>query len=218
MGADIPKQYLQLAGRTVLEHTLHKLAATPGIDGIVLALSTGDPYWPTLDVQLDIPLRVVAGGRERVHSVVNAAASIISELGDDSWLLVHDAARPCVHVADIVRLMSAVGNHPCGGILAAPVRDTMKWSSGCEIERTVDRSALWHALTPQLFRAGLLFEALQAGLARPETITDEASALEQLGYAPLLVEAPLDNLKITRPEDLPLAEFHLQRAQRHVGS
>ncbi len=214
MGADIPKQYLPLAGRTVIEHTLRKLAAVPGLAGIVVAISEGDAWWPTLDLDLGMPLRTVAGGQERVHSVFNAVTSLLPALDADDWLLVHDAARPCVHVDDIVTLMRAVQDHPCGGILAAPVRDTMKLAGeGREIERTVDRSRLWHALTPQLFRAGLLHEALEKGLAHPERITDEASAVEQLGFSPLLVEGPMDNLKITRPEDLPLAEFYLQREQ-----
>ena len=212
MGADIPKQYLPLAGRTVLEHTLRKIAATPRVEGIMLSLSAADEWWPTLDVTLDVPLRIVAGGAERVHSVFNAVAAIIPELNDADWLLVHDAARPCVHVADIGRLIETVRDHECGGILAAPARDTMKLAGDAgEIVETVDRSRLWHALTPQLFRAGLLHEALEAGLKHPERITDEASALELLGYSPLLVEGPMDNLKITRPEDLPLAEFYLQR-------
>lgn len=212
MGADIPKQYLPLAGRTVLEHTLRKIAATPRVEGIMLSLSAADEWWPTLDVTLDVPLRIVAGGAERVHSVFNAVAAIIPELNDADWLLVHDAARPCVHVADIERLIETVRDHECGGILAAPARDTMKLAGDAgEIVETVDRSRLWHALTPQLFRAGLLHEALEAGLKHPERITDEASALELLGYSPLLVEGPMDNLKITRPEDLPLAEFYLQR-------
>ncbi len=212
MGADIPKQYLPLAGRTVLEHTLQKIAATPRVEGIVLSLGAADEWWPTLDVALDAPLRIVTGGAERVHSVFNAVAAIAPELDDTDWLLVHDAARPCVHVADIERLIDAVADHECGGILAAPARDTMKLAGDAgEIVETVDRSRLWHALTPQLFRAGLLHRALEAGLAHPERITDEASALEWLGYSPLLVEGPMDNLKITRPEDLPLAEFYLQR-------
>lgn len=212
MGSDIPKQYLPLAGKTVIEHTLHKLAATPGLDGIVVALGRDDPWWPDLNIDVGIPLHVVEGGRERVHSVFNAVDDILPKLGEDDWILVHDAARPCVHVQDIVRLIDAVATHVCGGILAAPVRDTMKYAAADgTIDATVDRSSLWHALTPQLFRAGMLHQALTAGLAHPERITDEASALELLGYAPRLVAAPMDNLKITRPEDLPLAEFYLQR-------
>jgi len=212
MGADIPKQYLPLAGKTVIEHTLRKLAAVPGLAGIVVALGAADAWWPTLDIDLPVPLQTVVGGRERVHSVFNAVVALMPELAADDWLLVHDAARPCVHVGDIVALMRAVADHPCGGILAAPARDTMKQAGeGGRIAHTVDRSRLWHALTPQLFRAGLLHEALRRGLDHPERITDEASALEQLGHAPLLVEGPMDNLKITRPEDLPLAEFYLQR-------
>ncbi len=212
MGSEIPKQYLPLAGQTVIEHTLHKLAAVPGLSGIVVSLGRDDAWWAELDIDVGVPLRVVEGGRERVHSVFNAVEDIMPQLGDDDWLLVHDAARPCVHVEDILRLMETVLAHPCGGILAAPVRDTMKRAAADgNIEATIDRSTLWHALTPQLFRAGLLHQALAAGLANPEKITDEASALELLGYAPRLVAAPMDNLKITRPEDLPLAEFYLQR-------
>ena len=212
MGSDIPKQYLPLAGKTVLEHTLNKLAAIPGIEGIVLALGRDDPWWAKLKLDPGVPLRVVEGGQERVHSVFNAVAEIFPELTDNDWLLVHDAARPCVRVDDMLRLIDAVASHPCGGILAAPVRDTMKRAAADgSIAETVDRSMLWHALTPQLFRAGLLHEALMAGLAYPERITDEASALESLGHSPLLVEAPSDNLKITRPEDLPLAEFYLRQ-------
>lgn len=210
MGGDLPKQYLRLHDCPVIVHTLNRLAAVPSIDGIVVVVGEDDPYWPALDIQIEKPLRVITGGEQRVHSVFKGVETIWPELNDNDWLLVHDAARPCVCIADINNLIDAVSGHVCGGILATPVRDTMKLAAANgEIEATLDRSRMWHALTPQMFRAPLLYEALKAGLNYPEKITDEASALELQGYTPLLVEGRADNLKITRPEDLALAEFYL---------
>jgi 2-C-methyl-D-erythritol 4-phosphate cytidylyltransferase len=213
MGGELPKQYLCLHGLPVLVHTLKKLAAVRFIEGIVVIIGKDDPYWPTLDIQIKKPLRVVVGGRERVHSVLNGVENIIPDLNENDWLLVHDAARPCVRIEDINNLIEGVSEHSCGGILATPVRDTMKQAAANgEIESTLDRARMWHALTPQMFRAPLLYKALKAGLDYPEKITDEASAMELQGYAPLLVEGHADNLKITRPEDLALAEFYLGSA------
>lgn len=211
MGGSLPKQYLRLHDDPVIIHTLKKLAATPLIEGIIVVISETDPYWPELKIPVDLPVRVVTGGEHRVHSVFNGVEAIASELCNDDWILVHDAARPCVRNADIVKLIDAVKDHKCGGILATPVRDTMKQAAeNNAIKATLDRSTLWHALTPQIFRASLLLEALTAGLNDPDRITDEASALESQGYSPLLVEGHADNIKITRPEDLALAEFYLK--------
>ncbi len=211
MGGKLPKQYLNLHGRPIILHTLKKLAATPLMEGIVVVIGKDDPYWPELTIPVDRSIRIVTGGEHRVHSVFKGVESIAPELGDDDWILVHDAARPCVRNADIIKLIDSVSDHPCGGILATPVRDTMKQAAeNHEIQATLDRSAMWHALTPQMFRAPLLLAALKAGLSHPEKITDEASALERLGYSPLLVEGHADNIKITRPEDLSLAEFYLK--------
>lgn len=213
MGASIPKQYLSLCGEAVIAHTLRKLAAIDEIEGIVLSLASDDGWWPELDLDLAKPLVVVEGGEERVHSVYNAVSYFErNETAIPNWFLVHDAARPCVRLDDIRKLIDTVQAHPCGGILAARVRDTMKRSSGNGgITETVNRSNLWHALTPQLFRSEILREALKAAMDYPKAITDEASAVETLGLSPQLVEGHMDNIKITQPEDLRLAEFFLQQ-------
>jgi len=212
MQADRPKQYLPLAGQTVIQHTLNKLAAVPEIAGIIVALDADDAYWPKLDIELNIPLHRVDGGAERVHSVFNAVDSIVDQLDNNDWLLVHDAARPCVRVEDIRNLLAVITDHPCGGLLASPVVDTMKQADADgEVAITVDRDYLWHALTPQCFRASLLHQALEQGIQNPNAITDESSALEAMGHFPRLVQGGSDNIKITRPEDLALAEFYLQR-------
>lgn len=212
MQSDRPKQYLPLAGKTVIQHTLEKLAAVPQVTGIVMALGADDAYWDELKIKLSKPLKIVEGGKDRVHSVFNAVSSIADALNEDDWLLVHDAARPCVQVKDIIQLIEAVSEHECGGLMAVPASDTLKMSNDRQyVEKTIDRSRIWHALTPQCFRAPLLLEALKKGIKHPQGITDESSAMEAMGYQPLLVEGRSDNVKITRPEDIALAEFYFQR-------
>ncbi len=211
-GAHIPKQYLPLRGRPVLQHTLERLAALPGLEGVVVAIGAADRWWADLQLALPCPLEVVPGGAERVDSVLRAARHLAPWLGEGDWLLVHDAARPCVRPDDILRLMDAVRDHPCGGLLGTPVRDTMKdVDADGTVRATVDRSRLWHAYTPQLFRAPLLLAALEVAVAEGRPVTDEASAMEAAGHAPRMVEGHADNLKITRREDLALAEFFLAR-------
>lgn len=208
----IPKQYLTLQGRTVLEQTVHRLAAEARIEAIAIAVTADDPYWT--EQQFDIPQHVLRapGGDERCHSVLNAL-SVLREHGADSedWVLVHDAARPCVRQQDIAQLIDEVTRQSQGGLLAIPVRDTMKQADNRQcVEQTIDRSNLWHALTPQMFRLGELESALNTALSDGYLVTDEASAMEHIGQHPILVEGRGDNIKITRPEDLPLAEFYLQ--------
>lgn len=214
MEADRPKQYLPLAGRTVLEHTLACFAEHPRVRGIVLAIALDDPFWPDLVLDIERPVHVVPGGEERAQSVLNAL-DLLAALGQPSdWVLVHDAARPNLARGDLDRLIVRVEQDAVGGILAVPVRDTMKRADGAgRIAHTEPREGLWHALTPQMFRLGLLRESLQQALAAGVRVTDEASALEHAGLRPLLVEGRADNLKITRPEDLELAEFFLTRRQ-----
>ncbi|TFH84998.1 2-C-methyl-D-erythritol 4-phosphate cytidylyltransferase [Billgrantia azerbaijanica] len=215
MGADRPKQYLDLAGRPLMVHTLARLhAAFPGAR-LVLCLDVADadfdPAW--------VPFahwRRVAGGAERVDSVANALAAIVDTASDDELVLVHDVARPCVTVDDLRRLHERLADDPVGGLLAAPVADTMKRDDGTgRVAATESRDGLWHALTPQGFRYGLLRRALAAARTRGVVVTDEASAVEALGLAPCLVAGRRDNLKITHPEDLALAERILaaQRAE-----
>lgn len=214
MQADRPKQYLQLTGRTVLEHTLARFTAHPRVRGIVLSIAKDDPYWPSLELDVSVPVHVVPGGQERSDSVLNALAllSVISSPSD--WVLVHDAARPCLARIDLDRLIAAVEHDPVGGILAVPVRDTMKRANGTgRIDHTESRDGLWHAMTPQMFRLGMLRESITLAIEVGVKVTDEASALEHTGHQSILVEGRADNIKITRPEDLALAEFFLGRMQ-----
>lgn len=214
MGADRPKQYLSLAGRTVLEHTLDCFAGHPRVRGMILAIALDDPYWPELALEVCVPVHVVPGGEERAQSVLNALDLLMALAKPQDWVLVHDAARPNLAREDLDRLIMTVEQDAVGGILAVPVRDTMKRADeSARILHTEPREGLWHALTPQMFRLGLLHQALTRALAAGLKMTDEASAMEYAGFAPRLVEGRADNLKITRPEDLDLAEFFLSRKQ-----
>jgi len=210
MQADCPKQYLQLNGFTILQHTLQRLRDSLPSAQITVAVATDDPYWD----QYTYPDNVVrvAGGAERCHSVHNALIALQNQADDEDWVIVHDAARPCVRPEDIQHLLDRVMTHTVGGLLALPVRDTMKRANAAgEIITTVSRDNLWHALTPQVFRYRVLLHALTEALNRTELVTDEAQALEKLGYTPLLVAGQADNIKITHPDDLALAERYLQQ-------
>ena len=217
MGSDRPKQYLSLAGRRVIEHTLARIAGHRAIAGTVVALSPGDPYWPEVALPQGERVERVDGGTERCHSVLNALARL-AELGDEAdWVLVHDAARPCLRVEDIDHLIGSLRDHPVGGLLALPVADTLKRGNDqAEVEQTVDRSHMWRALTPQMFRLGPLRRALGEALAQDKLVTDDASAMEQAGFRPLLVQGHGDNIKITHPADLALAELYLQQQARET--
>ncbi|MDC0611171.1 2-C-methyl-D-erythritol 4-phosphate cytidylyltransferase [Vibrio sp.] len=211
MKADKPKQYLKIQGKTILEHTVEKLLSHPGIENVVVAISIDDPYFDSLALAKLPNVIRVDGGAERSQSVLNALTYVVDN-SPSHWVLVHDAARPCVELSDISRLITEATEHPVGAILAAPVRDTMKRSNAKQdIDQTIDRSSLWHALTPQMFRSEQLKEALTQALFHKVAVTDEASAMEWLGLSPRLVTGRMDNLKITQPEDLSLAEFYLTR-------
>lgn len=214
MGSAIPKQYLPLAGQPVIAHTLDTLLRYPHFAGLVVAISAGDEWWPAVaaGIATNKPLQIVTGGAERCHSVLNGLDALWQHAHPNDWVLVHDAARPCLTVSDLDRLLAELTNDPIGGLLAIPVRDTLKQTdAGQRVAATVDRSQLWYALTPQMFRLGILRDALQAALQSGLLVTDEAAAMEAAGFAPRLVEGRADNLKITRPEDLALAEFYLTR-------
>lgn len=204
MRADRPKQYLKLAGRTILEHTLDCFLEHPGLKGLVVSLAVDDPYWPSLGYAGDPRIRRAAGGSERADSVLSGLR-MLSELGAnvDDWVLVHDAARPNLTRSDLDKVLGELASDPVGGLLAVPVRDTLK-RAGADgrVRETVDRSVIWQAYTPQMFRFGALEGALAGALAAKVAITDEASALEWAGQSPRLIEGRADNVKITRPEDL----------------
>lgn len=212
MGATLPKQYLPLAGRTVIEHSMARLAALPGVAGLVVALAADDPYWSTLKLQLDVPVQRITGGAERCHSVLAALTWLLGVADARDWVLVHDAARPCVRRSDLQRLIETLADDPVGGLLAIPARDTKKRADASgRVVQTVDRTDLWKAQTPQMFRLGALHEALSRAIVAGDLVTDEASAMERAGLMPRLVEGHSDNIKITRPEDLVLAEFYIKQ-------
>lgn len=204
MRADRPKQYLQLGGRTILEHTLDCFLAHPNLRGLVVSLAADDPWWPSLACASDSRIHRAPGGAERADSVLGGLHLLEKQgAADDDWVLVHDAARPNLIREDLDRLLGELADDPVGGLLAVPVRDTLKrvGPDGRVLE-TIDRSVIWQAYTPQMFRLGALEEALAGALAEKVAITDEASALEWAGQSPRLIEGRADNLKITRPEDL----------------
>ena len=213
LGADIPKQYLQLGDRTVLEHSLEALLACAQLAGVVVAVAADDPYWHAVEVRYrDRSVWSVTGGAERCHSVLRALDWLAGRAGPRDQVLVHDAARPCVRPADIDRLLEQVGDDENGGLLAYPVTDTVKHADARQrADSTLDRSYLWRALTPQLFRIDLLRAALKQSLCDGTVPTDDAAAMECAGYQPLLVQGAADNIKITVPADLPLAEYFIKQ-------
>ncbi len=214
MKADRPKQYLPLGDKSVLEQTISVFDRHSKIAGIVVIVTDGDPYWAELRCATSKPLYVAAGGVERCHSVLNGLELLQQNASDTDWVLVHDAARPCLRQGDIDHLITELEGDEVGGILAVPVRDTMKRAdSRGRIAHTEERNGMWHALTPQMFPLGLLSRGLNQALADGFEVTDEASAMEHAGMAPKLVEGHGDNIKITRPEDLALAAFFLQQTQ-----
>lgn len=204
MAADRPKQYLEVAGRCILEHTLDCFLDHPGLLGVMVCLAVDDPYWPNLALASDPRIRRADGGRERADSVLAGLRALqLAGAAEDDWVLVHDAARPNLARSDLDRLLDTLATDPVGGLLAVPARDTLKRADAAgRVAQTVDRAVIWQAYTPQMFRLGDLRQALDAALAAGVPITDEASALEWVGKAPRLVEGRADNLKVTRPEDL----------------
>lgn len=211
MNADRPKQYLPLINsQTVIEHTLSRLIAAQVFQKIVVAISDGDPYWENLPLAKHKKIIRAKGGKERADSVLNALAQIENQACENDWVLVHDAARPCISTQDIEKLIFELKDDAVGGILALSSHDTLKDVDGVQILSTHDRNRIWRALTPQMFRYGALKTALQIHQGNG-AITDESSALEMQGFSPRIVEGRSDNIKITRPEDLALARFYLSQ-------
>ncbi|MGC9456909.1 MAG: 2-C-methyl-D-erythritol 4-phosphate cytidylyltransferase [Halothiobacillaceae bacterium] len=213
MQSEQPKQYLSMGGdRHMLAITLSRFLSLPGLAGVVLALASDDPGEHDWLPAMPVPLRLVVGGATRAVSVCNALEAVAREADEQTWVLVHDAARPCVRPEDVRRLLR-IGAQGEGAILGAPVRDTMKRvRPDGVIDATVPRGDLFHALTPQMFRLGALRRALGDAARDGATVTDESSAMERLGVRPRLVEGSQDNIKVTYPEDLSLA-VEILRAQ-----
>lgn len=217
MRAHRPKQYLPLAGKTVLEVTLERLATVPGISGILVGIGEDDPWWPEISSRVTALRESFPGGAERAQTVLNGLQRLSQFAAPDDLVLVHDAVRPCVRVADIVRLIELAGVLADGGLLALPVSDTVKRSdTDNHVIETVARDRLWRACTPQIFTVRRLTEALTAAMTRTHSVTDEASAIEKTGGKPLLVECAADNIKITVPGDLALAETILASQSREA--
>jgi 2-C-methyl-D-erythritol 4-phosphate cytidylyltransferase len=210
MGEELPKQYLPLAGRPMLHHALATLCASPRLSRVFVVLAEADREWDKYD-RTPFGTRLSAlrcGGPTRADSVLNGLEEIAEEARPDDWVLVHDAARPCLTARHLDALIDEVGDDAVGGILAVPVADTLKQAGRDQrIEATVAREHLWQAQTPQMFRYGLLREAL----TRTRVVTDEAGAVEASGHRPRLVACDMGNLKVTYPSDLALAERILLR-------
>jgi len=215
MNSEIPKQYLLLAGRPVIERTLAVFSASHHIHSVIVALSPEDDYWDSIGIRLDEKTRIVrCGGASRAETVLNALGHLKSSVSIEDWILVHDAVRPGLSQEALTRLVTTLGKDPVGGILALPLADTLKRAAGDQrIARTEPRDGLWQAQTPQMFRYGVLQEAL---LACGNVPTDESQAVEVLGLQPNLVAGDARNFKITYPQDLVLAEV-LWRADEKEG-
>lgn len=205
VGANIPKQYLPLLGKTIIEHSIEPFLNHPDIQKVIVAIAENDLWFAQLPIARSPKVQVVIGGKERVDSVLRA----LKVLPEESFVLIHDAARPCIKSTDIDKLIKAAVQSTHGAILGTRVRDTMKRSDPAgQITHTVSRTNLWHALTPQMFENKILINAIESA-EFPQQITDEASAMEMAGLRVAIIEGRSDNLKVTREEDLILAELYL---------
>jgi 2-C-methyl-D-erythritol 4-phosphate cytidylyltransferase len=216
-GTELPKQYVTVLGRPLLSWTLSTLLAEPRIDGVVVALAPGDRHWYQLPEAKDPRVRACPGGERRELSVASALDSLAGQAGETDWVLVHDAARPCLRGEDLDRLLTQLADDSVGGLLAAPVGDTLKRADARgRAHQTVPREDLWRAYTPQMFRYGLLQRALALCIERGRVVTDEAAAIESLGLRPRLVPGRTDNIKVTNPADAALAEAILRQCDEQA--
>ncbi|MGH8250588.1 MAG: 2-C-methyl-D-erythritol 4-phosphate cytidylyltransferase [Steroidobacteraceae bacterium] len=210
LGGRIPKPYLRLARRTLLEHGLRALSRLPGIAGGVVVTPPGDRRWSRLPKAARRGATMASGGSTRAQSVLNGLRALDSAAADD-WVLVHDAARPCLPAGDLAALVAACRSDAVGGLLAVPVVDTLKEADADRrIARSLPRARVWRAQTPQMFRHGPLIRAIEQAIAAGVDATDEAAAIEGIGLRPLLVEGSAANIKVTRPADLVLAQAALR--------
>lgn len=220
MQADCPKQYLKIAGKSIIEHTISNLLLHPQVNQVVVVISNDDNTFSQLPIAKHPHIKTVIGGKERSDSVL---AGLNSLPNHEKWVLVHDAARPCLAQTDLTKLLQLAEIGNSGGILATSVRDTMKRAfhqsvdeqrnQQRTVEKTESRENLWHAMTPQFFPLATLKKALNLAASQNALITDEASAIELLGEDVLLVEGRASNIKVTQPEDLLLAEFYLSQGE-----
>jgi 2-C-methyl-D-erythritol 4-phosphate cytidylyltransferase len=213
MGTEQPKQYLEIDGQPILERSIRVMLADDRIEHLVVCVSPEDTHWPSLAVD-DDRISSTLGGDSRAQSVNNGLRALAAYAHEDDWVLVHDAARPCLSTALLSSMIDELQHHDVGGILAIPAKDTLKLSSGDQdqISSTLDRTHVWQAQTPQMFRFGLLRDALADALIKSKPITDEASALEFQGLHPKLVIGDSRNIKVTTVDDIELAKFLLTKS------
>lgn len=219
MGGELPKQYLEVAGATLFEHSLHALLACEQLGAVVVALHPDDTRAGGLAILEQQRVQTVVGGAQRSDSVLAGLQALTAQAAATDWVLVHDAARPCLQPADIAMLIARVTASGTGGILAEPIVDTVKQATQDGlVDCTLDRSTLWRAQTPQMFRLGELQRALAHALEQGLPVTDEASAMEMAGYPVQLVAGSSSNLKVTVPRDLQLAAWYLQLSAAQPGA
>ena len=210
VGHDVPKQYLRLGSRTVLEHSVAAMLADARIDRVFVVVAPADTKWQSINWDSDRVEFLAVGGASRAESVFNALMTLSGRTHDDDRVLVHDAARPCLTKRELARLIDEVGSEDGGGLLAVPVTDTLKRSENGHVVETLDRDEFWCAQTPQLFRFASLRAAMSAGSL--QGVTDEASAIERNGNFPRLVLGSATNIKVTTEQDLTLARVILDAA------
>ncbi len=208
MGGDVPKQYAPLGGRPMLEHAIAALLADRRIERVLVVVAAGDERYKRLACDARVAF-AAAGGASRAESVRNGLARLAMSASAEDWVLVHDAARPCLAREELAALIDALIDDPVGGLLAVPIADTVKRAADGHVAGTVDRAGLWRALTPQMFRLGVLDDAYER-VRDLATLTDESSAVERIGHAPRLVPGRATNVKVTQADDVPLAEAILR--------
>jgi 2-C-methyl-D-erythritol 4-phosphate cytidylyltransferase len=215
MAAEVPKQYLQIAGVTLLEHTLRALLDCAQLRGLVVALDPGDRRADGIALLSDPRVMTALGGTNRAESVRSGLALLETMAEPDDWVLVHDAARPCLPLEVLMPFIDTITSTAVGGLLAQPCTDTLKQVDGDGIvASTLDRSTIWRAQTPQMFRMGILCSALDQARNAGLRVTDEASAVEAAGHPVQIIEGPASNIKVTVPDDLELVKVHLRRMRQ----
>ncbi|EDP46315.1 2-C-methyl-D-erythritol 4-phosphate cytidylyltransferase [Rickettsiella grylli] len=207
MGLDFPKQYISIKGKTILEYTLTTLLNSPKFKKCVVVIHKKDDLWPKLRVRSS-HLMTAWGGEERCHSVFNGLLALKNISKKNDWIVIHDAVRPLLHESDIDLLINQLNDHPVGGLLGHPIKNTVKYVDKQQF-KTLDRQKIWLAVTPQMFRYHWLVKALALAIKKNKCITDEASAIELIGQQPKLLEGRADNIKITTKEDLNLLDYYL---------
>jgi len=210
MATSVPKQYLSLAGHQVIDWALQPFIEDNACCGVMVAIAADDSRWQHSRWAQHAKVHVVNGGADRASSVLAGLEAWTQRgVSPQSWILVHDAARPCLSKHDLAKLLAVAHHESVGALLATAVAETIKRAAPTALPRvleTVPRESLWRAQTPQMFKLGMLTQALQAAMAQGRSVTDESSAMEALGWQPMLVAGRADNIKITQPEDLLLSE------------